>query len=239
VVSGAERRVLVVHSRLLQAAQERGLAQDLATAGRRLDELASALRGGTLRWSREQVAAEIARITRFRFVDRILSITLTGSDVGELWLRWNLDESARVRLRNELFGRQVLVTDHDDWTAADVLTAYRARYRVESTLRQRGAGLVAAPSRAWRWNNHHVAIHSLICVLATTVTHLMRRTAQQGGLDLSVRDLFERLAGIEETQLRYPSTGGRPRTRRRIAEHDTTAQRLFELFGLERFAPRS
>jgi hypothetical protein len=75
-------------------------------------------------------------------------------------------------------------------------------------------------------------------ILATTVSHLMRRTAQQAGLDLSVRDLIDRLAGIEETELRFPSRGGRPRTRRLLADRDADQQRLFEVFGLHRYAPR-
>ena len=54
----------------------------------------------------------------------------------------------------------------------------------------------------------------MISVLAVSVLHLMRHEANRAGLDLSVRELFEQLGGIQETELRYPSTGGRPRTRR-------------------------
>lgn len=237
-VGGVDRRVLVIHSRTLQAAQERTLAEDLASAARRLDELASALRDGTLRRTRDQVLAEIARITRFRWINRVLSTTLTGAEPGGLRLHWAVDEVARHRLRTEVFGRQLLLTDHEDWSAADVLTAYRARYRLESTLRQRGAALVTPPSRSWQWDDHTVAVHAFVCVLATTVTHLMRRRAQGAGLDLSVRDVFDRLAGIEETVLQYPSTGGRPRTRRLLADRDDTEQQLFDLFRLDRYAPR-
>ena len=236
-VAGTDRRVLVFHSRALRAAQERALAGDVASATRRLTELAAALSAGSVHRPREQVAAEIARITRFRFVDRVLSTTLTGTEPGELRLRWSVDEAARARLNAELFGTQVLVTDHEDWSAADVLTAYRARYRLESTLHRRGGAVVAAPVPGWRWNDRRVAVHAFVSVLATRVTHLMRRTAQRSGLDVSVGDLFAQLAGIEETVLHYPSTGGRPRTRRVLAEQDATQQRLFDLFQMQRYAP--
>jgi len=39
----------------------------------------------------------------------------------------------------------------------------------------------------------------------------VRRTAAQAGLHLSVRQLLAQLAGIGETVLIYPSTGGRPK----------------------------
>jgi hypothetical protein len=38
--------------------------------------------------------------------------------------------------------------------------------------------------------------------------------------------------------LRYPSTGGRPRTHRLLTDRDATQQQLFDLFGLSAYAPR-
>ncbi len=74
---------------------------------------------------------------------------------------------------------------------------------------------------------------------ALAIAHLMRRQATQAGLDLSVRELLHTLAGIGETVLIYPSTGGRPRARRMLTEQDPTQQRLFGLFDLATYAPRA
>lgn len=227
-VAGTERRVVCVHSANLQAAQSRALARDLAHATRRLDELATALRTGTRRWSRADAAAEVSRITRFRWGDRVLSTRLTTGTDGRVQLRWHVDERALARLRSELFGKQLLTTDHDDWPVPQVITAYRARYHVESTLRYLGGDAVA---------HGDVVAHALVTVLATTVMHLMRHRAQHAGLDLSVRELFDALGGVQETALRYPSTGGRPRTRHILADRDELGRQLYDLFGLSRYAP--
>ncbi|GAB3407552.1 IS1634 family transposase [Flindersiella endophytica] len=234
-VSGVERRAVLVHSANLQAAHARGLAQDLGQATRRLRELADALSRGELGQSRELLAAEVSRITRFRWGERVLSTSLSGSG----GLRWRVDTAALSRLHSEHFGKQLLITSHDDWPVPQIVTAYRAKYRVESTLRQWVGPVVEAPSAAWRWNDQRVAIDTLISVLATTVTHVMRLRAQQAGLNLSVRDLLDQLAGIEETLLRYPSSGGRPRTRRVLTTMDPVQEQLFELFGLGAYAPPS
>lgn len=236
-VAGADRRVIRVHSTNLQAAQTRALAQDLAHATRRLDELASALRLGAVDRPRAEVAAEVARITRFRWSDRILSTHLDLAPDRGLALTWSVDERAYARLRGGLFGRQLLTTDHDGWSVPQVITAYRARYHLEATLSHLGGPLVAAPTPSWRWTDEDVEVHGLVTVLATTVAHLMRRRAQRAGLDLSVRELFRHLADIEETRLRYPSTGGRPRTHHVLAGHGDTARRLVDLFDLTAYAP--
>jgi hypothetical protein len=67
----------------------------------------------------------------------------------------------------------------------------------------------------------------------------MRRHAHQHGLHLSVRELLDTLAGIQETVLIYPSTGGRPKARRMLTETNPTQDHLAEIFDLHRWAPRT
>jgi hypothetical protein len=90
----------------------------------------------------------------------------------------------------------------------------------------------------WHWTDQKIRVHAFYCVLALTVARLMRRQAAQAGYAMSVRDLLATLAGIQETVLLYPSTGGRPRARRMLTEMSTTQARLYQLFGLDAYAPR-
>jgi hypothetical protein len=62
------------------------------------------------------------------------------------------------------------------------------------------------------WTDQKIRVHVFNCVLALTIAHLMRREADQAGLDLSVRALLDELSGIEETVLLHHDGGkGRPR----------------------------
>ncbi|GAA4553664.1 transposase [Amycolatopsis samaneae] len=231
VVDGVRRRVILTHSATLHAAQSRAFADELSTAIRELDGLAAALAAGTHRGDRSQVHAEVGRITRGRRVERALSTTLTGAKSGEIRLTWRVDAAAVARLEEEYFGKQVLVTDQD-WPVAEVVTAYRARTHLESTFRWLTGPAVTGPTPRWEWTPERIAAHTLVSVLTATVTHLMRREADLAGMNLSVRELLEQLGGIGETVLRYPSTGGRPRTRRILTDRDPARQRLWEIFGL-------
>jgi len=53
-----------------------------------------------------------------------------------------------------------------------------------------------------------------------------------------VEDLLSQLAGIQETVLIYPSTGGRPKARRMLTETTPTQDQLTEIFGLSKWAPK-
>ena len=142
-----------------------------------------------------------------------------------------------VNLADELFGKRILFTDHDDWAVVDVVAGYRAQSAVENDFRQMKDPHVVSFSPMFHWTDHHIRVHAFYCVLALTVARLIRRQAANAGLTMSVRELLDTLAGLQETVLVYPSTGGRPRARRMLTEIDPTQQRLYDLFGLSAYAP--
>jgi transposase len=236
---GRTRRVIVTHSPTFHARQARGFGQTLAKAGRQLSALAARLARGNTRRPRSQVEAEIAQITDPRWVSRVLQVTLTGTRPASLRLSWRIDGEARQSLEAEIFGKRILFTDRDYWPVAEVIAAYRSQADAEAGFRQLKDRHIVSFSPMFHWTEQKIRVHVFYCVLALAIAHLMRRQAAQAGLDLSVRELLHTLAGIGETVLIYPSTGGRPRARRMLTEQDPTQQRLFDLFDLATYAPRA
>jgi hypothetical protein len=66
---------------------------------------------------------------------------------------------------------------------------------------------------------------------------LMVREAARADITMSVRELLSTLAGIQETVLLYQGDRGRPRARRMLTEMTPIQERLYDLFGLEAYAP--
>jgi hypothetical protein len=89
------------------------------------------------------------------------------------------------------------------------------------------------------FTDNHIRGHLFTCVLALQLANLMRREACRHGLRLSVRELLTQLAGIQETVLIYPSTGGRPRARRKLTETTALQDKLATIFELDQWAPRT
>ena len=56
---------------------------------------------------------------------------------------------------------------------------------------------------------------------------------------MSIPELLGTLAGIQETMLIYPSTGGRPKARRMLTETTETQDQLSEIFNLTTWAPKT
>ena len=234
---GVTRRAVLTHSANLAAKQSRGLDQTLATARRRLTELQARLARGRTRRDRATVEAEIAAICKPRWVADIITVTLTGEAPAELRLTWRSDTRARARLEARLFGKRILFTNRD-WPVPDIVAAYRSQSDAEFGFRQLKDPHVVSFSPMHHWTDSKIRVHVFYCVLALAVAHLMRRHADHAGLHLSVRELLDQLAGIEETVLLYHDGGkGRPRVQRMLTDMTPTQRKLVELFDIHRYAP--
>jgi transposase len=238
-VYGAQRRTILTHSPELHKSQAAGFTgTTLAKAGRKLDELAATLSRGRTRRSKDKVTAEIETITAKPWVRRVITWQLTGDQPRDLRLTWTIDQQARAALEEEIFGKHVLITGHDDWPVTEVVAGYRSQSEAESGFRQMKDTHVVSFSPMHHWTEHNIRVHVFTCVLALQLAHLMRRQARHAGLDMSVRELLRELAGIGETILLYHGDRGRPRAHRMLTGTSPVQDKLAGIFGLARYAPR-
>jgi transposase len=236
---GAERRAILTHSPELHESQAAGFTgTTLAKAARKLGDLAATLERGKTRRTRDKVEAGIASVTAVPWVRRVVRWELAGEQPRDLRLTWSIDEKARAALEEEIFGKHVLITSHDDWTVPDVIAGYRSQSEAEFSFRQMKDPHVVSFSPMHHWTERSIRVHTFTCVLALQLAHLMRHRARQHRMDLSVRALLAQLAGIGETVLIYPSSGGRPKARRMTTELTADQAKLHQAFALDRWAPR-
>ena len=64
---------------------------------------------------------------------RVVTWQLTGEQPRDLRLTWGIDHTARAALEDELFGKHVLITSHDDWPVAEVIAGRAHRRPAEAT----------------------------------------------------------------------------------------------------------
>src|SRR5450755_954286 len=232
-VYGQHRRVVLTHSQNLHDEQARSFTDTtLAKTGRHLDDLAATLARGKTRRTHQELSTEIEKITHSPWVHAVVDFELTGQSPADRRLTWTVNTTKRQALEENVFGKRILITDHDDWTVADVVAGYRSQSEIESGFRQLKDPHEVSFSPMYHWTDHHIAVHTFTCVLALQLAHLMRLKAHRAGHDLSVKALLDTLGGIGETVLIYPSTGGRPKARRMTTEMTTDQQALYDLFDL-------
>lgn len=239
-VFGTERRIVVCHSDGLHAAQSQGFDQTVAKARRQLANCKARLARGQGRKPKDKVEAEVAAILKPRWLSRVLSATVTGTEPADLRLTVAVKPNGRRALERELFGKRVLFTDKTSpaATCAVIVADYRSQETVEADFRQLKDRHVVSFSPMHHWTDQKIRVHASYCVLALMVARLMAREADRAGMHLSVAELLATLAGIQETVLLYQGERGRPRARRMLTEMNPRQRRLHDLFGLDHYAPR-
>src|SRR6266851_5612793 len=167
------------------------------------------------------------------------------------------------RCEREIYGvaRSIVVTRSQSFLAKQLVGLAQTRGRVEVHLaeldrllaggrhkmdRQKLEARVKealAPrwmGRLYRWTDQKIRVHALYGVASLMLVNLAWREADRAGMELSPNEVMEALAAIQEVTLMYPPAKGqgRPRILRKLTRMDQTQQELFELFGLDAFAPR-
>jgi transposase len=236
-VFGVDRRVVVTHSQNLHDKQVRGFEQTMGKARRQLAEVSARLKRGRGRKSKEQVEAEIAQVLKPRWLNRVITTTITGEEPADLRLVFRTKPKALAELHAELFGKRILFTDRDEWAVAEVVAGYRSQSGVEADFRQMKDPKVVSFSPMFHWTDQKIRVHVAHCVLALMTARLMVREADHAGIRMSVRELLSTLAGIEESVMLFQGERGRPRARRMLTEMDPAQARLYALFGLDAYAP--
>jgi transposase len=239
VVYGVERRIVLTHSERLHAGQSAGFDQTLGKARRQLQAVSARLARGRCRKPKDKVEAEIEAILRPRWVSRVISTTLSGSQPSELRLTYRSNPRARAVLEGEIFGKRILFSDKGPELASSerIVSDYRSQEAAEGDFRQMKDRSVVSFSPMHHFTEQKIRVHVACCVLALMAARLMVREAGRAGISLSVRALLDSLGGIEETVLLYQGERGRPKARRMLTEMDETERQLFELFGLGAYAP--
>ncbi|WP_143146545.1 hypothetical protein [Ferrithrix thermotolerans] len=163
---------------------------------------------------------------------------VTGDTPSTFRLEFSIDQEALLALEEEIFGKRMLLTDRDDWSISQVISAYRSQHYVESDFRQMKDTNVVSFSPMFHWTEQKIRVHALYCTLALSVSRLMVRQTALAEVDLSVRELLRELSEIQETVLLYPGEKGRPRVKRMLTELSNTQRSLFNIFELDRYAPK-
>lgn len=226
-VHGREQTVVVVWSKALFEGQCRGLQQQLDKALRKIARLSRRPRGGV-----EGALQQVRKICGRQYVRDVLKVEIHEKD-GEVVVTPRLDVAARERLEKEYFGLRLLTTTHSEWTAEQVIEAYRGQARAERAFRDLKDPWVCAIRPQYHWTDQKLRVHAFTSVLALLLARLLLHRARKVGFQGTQRTLIQRLSTLRTcTLVRAPASGrGRPSVTQQIEQADETLLQLGRALG--------
>ena len=198
-VWGAERTCVVTVSSQLKEGQIRGIEQHLETKYKLLEKLKQQLESPKRRkvLSEEEIKSRLVGIIKGQFVDQILKYSIFKLEDGTHSFTYFIDADAYTHLQEEILGRKILVTNQHEWSAEDIILAYRGQSKVEYAFRTLKNPMHLAVRPQFHWTDQKIATHFLICVIGYLLTTAAYTKAKErGGYKRNISNFLTELQHI-------------------------------------------
>jgi transposase len=234
LVHGRDYLCVVKYSASFAGEQLHSVTTSLSRVLPSLRHLAKELNKPRARWKQPQIVRKIERWLSAPFLAELIRYQLEEHADG--WrLQFDFDSTAFSQLLNQRLGRTVLLTNHLDWSAEQVVAGYAGQQSIERVFR----GLKDGDWLGWdpmhHWTDRKIRIHAFYCMLGISLLHYLHKQARAGWADLSLEQLLEELAEIKQFVLLYPPQGekGPARTAYVLSQQTLAQQALVKSLGLE------
>lgn len=218
VVFGHRRPVVVSYNADTAAKQQQVLQRHLQAAS--ADLLA-------VHWNRvKQRADKVADILAHHRVKDLLQVTFNGHQA-----HLSADQKA-IRLRQQAYGKTVLFTDHQDWSATEVVQAYHDKAIVEEDFRCLNDPHAVHFRPVHHWTDQKIRVHAFICVLGLLLWRCLQMQLVQANLAMSLPVLREELADLRAIIV----VDAAQHATQLLSHRSAMQHKLFDLFDLQPLA---
>jgi transposase len=234
LVHGKQYLCVLKYSSSFAGEQLQSLTTSLSKALQSLRRFSMELNKPQARWKEDQIRNKIKRWLSGQFLEELVRYQIESSH-GQWKLQYDFDTAAWQRLVNQRLGRTVLLTNRMDWTAEQVALAYSGQQQIERVFR----GLKDGDWLGWgpmhHWTDRKIRIHAFYCMLGISLLQHLHKQAQAAWNGISMEQLLDELAKIQQFVLLYPPQGEKgPNRVATVLSKQTLAQEaLAKTLGLD------
>jgi transposase len=247
-VYGRERTVVVTYNQKLFDAQWHTVQHDMAKAlqqfsalGQRLEDRRKGVLCGGQTPSSQSVEKQCREALRRQHLKRLIGYSIDMDQHGVPRLKYHVDTKALDRLANTYLGKNLLITNRDEWSEEKIILAYRSQYLIEDVFKEMKDRRIGSWWPMHHWTDSKIRVHALYCTVAILLRGLLLRRVRQQGIDLSMPRLLRELGSIREVVNVYPPRRGQrtPRQQTVLTRTNELQDRLLSILALARPEARS
>jgi len=197
-VWGKKRSCVVTVSSQLKEGQIRGIHQHLERKYKQLEEFKKQLENPRARktWEKKIIDKKLKTIIKGQFVEEILKTDHVKLKNGKASFTYHVDTEAFDRLKAEVLGRKILVTNRSEWSTEDILLAYRGQAKVEYAFRNMKNPFHLAVRPQYHWTDQKIQAHVFTCVIAYLLCMAAYAKARKAGYKRNPNRFMEDLGRI-------------------------------------------
>ena len=185
------------------------------------------------RGTEDQIRRKIDRWLAVPYLADLLHYTLEFRQ-GHWHLQFTFDHTALYRLMAQRLGRTTLLTNRLKWTAEQVIAGYDGQQQIEQVFRGLKDGEWLGWGPMYHWTDSKIRVHAFYCMLGISLLQYVHRQSQSAWPDLTVEQLLEQLAPMQQFTLLYPPLGdkGPNRVATVLSKQTLVQQALAHSLGL-------
>jgi transposase len=238
---GKQRTVVVTYNQNLFNAQWLTIQNDIESAMKKLDELSQRLiqrESGVIRKGaaikEESVHRQCMEICGRQHMKDVIRFTIARRD-GHLHLVYEIDAEALARLADTWLGKNILISNRDDWNDDQIIHAYRSQYIIEDVFKEMKDRQTGSWWPLFHWTDSKIQVHGLYCTIALLLRALVHRKIRKAGIPVSMKRMLSELIDIRQVVNVFPAKrkGQKERRQTVLSKTSELQQRLLELLGLE------
>ena len=238
------QRVLVVtYNQNLFNAQWLTLQNDIRQAVDRLSSLRQRLEdrsNGLIKGGRiptiQSVKRQTQTILKRQHLKSFISVTVTQGSNNVPRLDYVINAKALHELSETHLGKNLLITDRDDWNDAQIIRAYRSQFLIEDVFKQTKDRETGSWWPLHHWTDSKIRVHALYCSIALLLRAIMlRQVKEAAGLSISTKRLLQELDAIREVVNIYPRTGNQKTERKQtvLTKISQLQAKLMAILGID------
>ncbi len=128
----------------------------------------------------------------------------------------------------EKFGKNIIITDHTDWSTDEIVRASLDRYMVEEAFRQSKAHDLVSLLPIRHWTDGKIRCHIFTCMAALTYLRILENRLDKAGLPQTATAAVESMRNLHSCLCWYP---GKPEPQRIIEEPTEHQAAILRAFG--------
>jgi len=136
----------------------------------------------------------------------------------------------RIGKHIERFGKNIIVTDHLDWSTDQIVQASLDRYMVESAFRQSKDDDLVSVMPIRHWTDGKIRCHILTCVIALAYLRLIELHLRRAGILMTATTAMQKLHRLHSC-LCWSASARKPA--RMVEEPSDTQAQILRAFGVE------
>ena len=143
-----------------------------------------------------------------QYMKRIITYTVNKDNNDIPQLEYDIDHDVIKQLSDTYLGKNLIVTDREQWDNDQIIVAYRSQFHIENVFKEMKDRDIGSWWPLYHWPDQKINVHSVYCTIAVLLRALAHRRIKQAGIDISMKRLLAELDAIKEVIVLYPRKRG-------------------------------